>query len=235
MNLADIRAELEDELEWRLEEMRFFKNQLADFRTKDQRDRHRRALVVMLYSHFEGFWKAAFSIYVKAINAEAVFCKDAAHSLVAASLFDLLAGLSDHQKKHPFFRSKAPEDTKLHQIHRQVEFLSRLPDMAATKVNIPPELVVDPESNLKPDVIRKNLFRLGFQHDMFQKHEGTVHQLLNKRNSVAHGATRLGIEEDEYNKLEGAVRDIMESVVKLLFESLRRKVFLRNPDSDYCI
>ena len=30
-----IRAELEDELEWRLEEMRFFKNQLADMRTKD--------------------------------------------------------------------------------------------------------------------------------------------------------------------------------------------------------
>ncbi len=101
MNLADIRAELEDELEWRLEEMRFFKNQLADLRTKAQRDRHRRALVVMLYSHFEGVWKAAFSIYVKAISAEGVLCKDATHSLVVASLFDLFAGLSDHRKKHP--------------------------------------------------------------------------------------------------------------------------------------
>jgi hypothetical protein len=235
MNLADIRAELEDELEWRLEEMRFFKNQLSELRTKDQCDRHRRALVVMLYSHFEGFWKAAFSIYVKAINAEGVLCKDATHSLVAASLFDLFASLSDHQKKHPFFRSKAPEDTKLHQMHRQVEFLSRLPEMEALKVDIAAEKVVDPESNLKPEVIRKNLFRLGFQHDMFQAHEGTVHQLLNKRNSVAHGSTRLGIEEDEYNKLEAAVLDIMSDVVKLLFESLRRKFYLRHPDPDYAI
>lgn len=235
MNLADLRAELEDELEWRLEEMRFFKNQLADLRTKNQRDRHRRALVVMLYSHFEGFWKAAFSIYVKAINGEAILCKDATHSLVAASLFDLLAGLSDHQKKHPFFRSKAPEDSKLHQMYRQVEFLSRLPDMEVTKVDISAEKVVDPESNLKPEVIRKNLFRLGFHHDLFEKHEGTVHHLLNKRNSVAHGSTRLGIEEDDYNKLEGAVLDIMTDVVKLLFESLSRKVYLRQPQPEYAI
>jgi hypothetical protein len=235
MNLADIRAELEDELRWRLEEMRFFKNQLADMHAKDQRDRHRRALVVMLYSHFEGFWKAAFSIYVKAINAEEVLCKDATHSLVAASLFELLAGLSDHQKKHPFFRAKAPEDAKLHQLHRQVEFLSRLPDMNATKVDIPADKVVDPESNLKPDVIRKNLFRLGFRYDMFQSHEGTVHKLLNKRNAVAHGSNRLGIEEHEYNELELAVLDIMSDVVKLLFESLYRKVFLRYPEYDYSI
>lgn len=235
MNLADVRAELEDELEWRLEEMRFFKNQLSDLPSKDQRDRHRRALVVMLYSHFEGFWKAAFSIYVKAINAEAVLCKDATHSLVAATLFDLLAGLSDSQKKHPFFRSKAWEDKKLHQMYRQIEFLSRLPNIEATKVNISAAKVVDTESNLWPEVIRKNLYRLGFQHDLFQTHEGTVHNLLNRRNSIAHGSTRLGIEEGVYNELESAVRDIMTDVVKLLFESLHRRVYLRQPEPEYTI
>jgi hypothetical protein len=235
MNLADIRAELEDELEWRLEEMRFFKNQLADFRTKEQQNRHRRALVVMLYAHFEGFWKAAFSIYVKAINSEAILCKDATHSLVAASLFELFAGLSDYQKKHPFFQLKAPEDSKLHQIHRQVEFLSRLPDLGATKVDIPAEKVIDAESNLNPNVIRKNLFRLGFQYDMFRSHEGTVHHLLNKRNSVAHGSTRLGIEEDEYNQLEASVLDIITEVVRRLFETLHQKLYLRHADPDYSI
>lgn len=229
MNLANVRAELEDELWWRLEELRFFKNQLADQRTVDQRNRFRRALVVMLYSHFEGFWKAAFSIYVKALNAECILCKDALHTLVAASLFDLLAGLTDHQRKHDFFRTKAPDDTKLHQLHRQVEFLSRLPDVENTTVAIPIDKVVDPESNLKPDVIRKNLFRLGFPHNLFQSYEGTIHQLLNMRNSVAHGATRLGIEEDEFNKLESAVLNIMEDVIKMLFEWLRSRRYLKNP------
>ena len=55
--------------------------------------------------------------------------------------------------------------------------------MEATKVDIPADKVVDPESNLKPDVIRKTLFRLGFQHDTFHPHEATVHQLLNKLTS----------------------------------------------------
>src|SRR4051812_37690993 len=100
MNLADIRAELEDELRWRLEELQFFKNQLSDLRTDDQRDRFRRALVVMLYSHFEGFWKTAFSIYVRAINNEGIMCRDALHNLVAATLFDLIGGLTDPHKKH---------------------------------------------------------------------------------------------------------------------------------------
>lgn len=235
MNIADVRAELEEELAWRLDEMRFFKNQLAGLRNTDERDRHRRALVVMLYSHFEGFWKAAFSIYVNAINAEAIRCKEATHSLVAASLFDLFAGLSDHQKKHPFFRSKAPDDTKLHQLHRQVEFLSRFPDMEASRINIRADKVVDPESNLRPEVIRKNLFRLGFQHDRFEVHERTVHHLLNRRNSVAHGETRQGIEASDYDRLEGAVLDVMTDVIKLLFESLRRRSHLRYPEPDYFI
>jgi hypothetical protein len=229
MKLADVRSELEDELEWRLEELRFFKNQLAGLRSDIERSRFRRALVVMLYSHFEGFWKAAFSIYVKAVNSEAVLCRDATHSLVAASLYDLLAGLTDSQKKHPFFRAKAPDDNKLHQLHRQIEFLSRLPDMDAIRLDIPSEKVVDPESNLKPDVIRKNLFRLGFPYDMFEPHEGTVHQLLNRRNNIAHGSTRLGIDEVEFDKLEKAVMDIMEEVVKVLFDWLRTKKYLRTP------
>ena len=226
MNLASVRAELEDELAWRLGELRFLKNQLADLRTDDERSRFRRALVVMLYSHFEGFWKAAFSIYVRVINAEGVPCKDAQHSLVAATLYDLLRGLTDQQVKHPFFRSKAPDDTKLHAIHRQIEFLSGLSDIESTRICIPPK-VVDAESNLKPDVIRKNLFRLGFPIDLFQPSEGTVHQLLNKRNDVAHGATRQGIDKAEFDRLEGAVVDIMEGVVRLLFDWLNKHRYLK--------
>ena len=107
--------------------------------------------------------------------------------------------------------------------------------METVKIDIPVDKVVDPESNLKPDVMRKNLFRLGFPYSLFQPHDGTVHQLLNWRNALAHGSTRLGIEGEEYNKLEAAVLNIMEDVVRILFESLRRKSYLRHPDPDYAI
>src|SRR5262245_48557059 len=74
MNLADVRAELEEELAWRKEEIRFLKNQMTEMKTEDERERFRRALVVMLYSHFEGYWRAAFSTYVKALNSTNTRC-----------------------------------------------------------------------------------------------------------------------------------------------------------------
>jgi hypothetical protein len=136
---------------------------------------------------------------------------------------------NNHDSPHAWIGVLMP-----HRLHRQIEFLSQFPELEATKVDVS-EKVVDPESNLKPDVIRKNLFRLGFQQDMFQPHESTVHHLLNKRNAVAHGSTRLGVEEDEYNELEAAVLDIMDDVVRLLFEALRHKAYLRQREPDYAI
>jgi HEPN superfamily RiboL-PSP-like protein len=52
----------------------------------------------------------------------------------------------------------------------------------------PPLLDEQPvESNLKPVVLRKILFRLGFPPETFASHEGTIHRLVNRRNNIAHG------------------------------------------------
>lgn len=228
MNLADIRAELEEELRWRSEELRFFKNQLSDLRSDDERSKFRRALVVMLYAHFEGFWKAAFSIYVKSINSEAILCKDAVNHLVAASLYELLSALSG-QGKHPYFRDRAADDAKLHQLYRQVEFIDNLPNMETTQLALPVDKVVDTESNLWPIVIRKILYRLGFPDELFKSHEGAVWKLVNKRNGVSHGTERLGFGAAEFDELESAVFNIMEDVVKILFGWLRDRKYLKSP------
>ena len=229
MNLADIRAELEEELRWRTEELRFFKNQLPDLRSDDERSRYRRALVVMLYAHFEGFWKAAFSIYVKAVNSEAIICKNAVNHLIAASLFDVFTALAG-QGKHPYFRKQAAEDAKLHQLYRYVEFVEKIPAIQTSQVSLSDKLV-DTESNLWPVVIRKILFRLGFPEELFKNHESAVWNLVNKRNGVSHGTERLGFEATEFDELESAVFDIMEDVVKILFGWLRDKKFLRSYSS----
>ena len=54
MDVAEVRAELEEELSHRLEEIRFFRNQLSDIDGIDQKERFCKCLVVMLYAHFEG-------------------------------------------------------------------------------------------------------------------------------------------------------------------------------------
>ena len=235
MKLAEVRAELEEELSWRLEEIRFFRNRLSDFRKEEERDRYRRAMVVMLYSNFEGFWKAAFMIYVNAINSYRVRCSDATESLVAAAFTDVFEALADGGRKSDHFRSSAPDDTKLHRFCRHSEFVGRMHEFCSQIVAIEPDAVVDTESNLKPGVIRKNLYRLGFKHDAFKNHEGTVDWLLKWRNKIAHGETRSGVKDSEYEPLERAVIDVMKAVLRFIYESLRERRYLRYRDPEYAI
>ncbi|QDT24425.1 MAE_28990/MAE_18760 family HEPN-like nuclease [Gimesia chilikensis] len=231
MDVAEVRAELEEEMSRRLNEIRFFRNQLSELDSKEEKERYCQCLVVMLYAHFEGFWKAAFSIYLKAINQEQIMCKNAVEQLVAASMNDLFTSLSDPHRKCTFFRNPAPDDTKLHRFARHSEFVARLDDALSTIVSIPIDDVVDTESNLKPVVVRKNLFRLGFSHEEFKSEEGTINELLRRRNDIAHGSSRIGVPVDSYSNLESSVVGVMRRIVILIFESLRERRFEKQVDS----
>ncbi len=225
MDVAEVRAELEEEMSRRLDEIRFFRNQLSELGCDDEKERYCQCLVVMLYAHFEGFWKAAFSIYLKAINQECIPCKEAIEQIVAASMSDLFSALSDPNSKCSFFRRPAPDDTKLHRFARHSEFAARIEDAFSSVVSIPIDDVVDTESNLTPIVVRKNLFRLGFSHDEFKSEEGTINELLRRRNDIAHGSSRQGVPLDSYFSLESSVFGVMKRVVVLIFDSLRERRF----------
>ena len=225
MDLAEVRAELEEELTRRLDEVRFFRNQLSEFDKLEEKERYCQCLIVMLYAHFEGFWKSAFSIYLKTINQERIACKDAVEHIVAASMSDLFAALSDPNSKSSFFRRSAPDDSKLHRFARQSEFAGRIDDAFATVVAIPVDDVVDTESNLTPIVVRKILFRLGFSYEEFKSEEGTINELLRRRNDIAHGSSRMGVPVNSYTNLESAVIGVMKRVIVLIFASLRERRF----------
>jgi len=227
MDVAEVRAELEEELSRRLDEIRFFRNRLSEFNTEHDKERYCQCLVVMLYAHFEGFWKAAFSVYVKAINQERIACRDATEQIVAASMSELFLALSDPNSKSDFFRRSAPDDSKLHRFARHSEFAGRLEDAFMSIVDIRVDDVVDTESNLTPVVVRKNLFRLGFSHEEFKTEEGAINELLRRRNDIAHGSSRAGVPVDSYGSLESSVEGVMRRVVVLIFESLHRMRYLK--------
>lgn len=227
MNLDDVRAELEEELTWRTNEIRFLRNRLADMSDATDQERYCKSLVVMLYAHFEGFWKAAFSIYLSEVNRMALSCGVAADSIVAASMGELFQSLNDPNKKNTFFRSSAPDDTSLHRFSRHAEFAGRLHDVLSHNVDIPIDLVLDTESNLTPTVVRKTLYRMGFDHEEFKNDEGTVNELLRRRNNIAHGSARSGVRVAAYRTLESSVLGIMQRVVTFIFESLDNQRYLR--------
>lgn len=226
MNILDIRSQIEEELTWRQNEMRFLRNQLSHISLENDKKKYRKALVVMLYSHFEGFCKTTFLIYVDSINRLGIKRFEANDFIKTVSLADVFTAYGNLDKKSKLFKKSLPDDEKLHLFSRQVDFVNMINTLWNETLEIP-ESIVDTESNLKPIVLRKILFRLGFPHDCFANHEGKIHYLLEKRNNIAHGAEKDGLTEAEYSEVEKATFSVMEESMKLVISALENKAYLK--------
>ncbi|HEX8321519.1 MAE_28990/MAE_18760 family HEPN-like nuclease [Longimicrobium sp.] len=227
MNSADFRAQLEGDLAWRLDELRLLRNQLSNIPVESDRLRYRKAIILVLYSHFEGFCKTAFGTYANAVNEQKIRCEDASPFLVAASLDRVFKALSDPNKKADIFRRAAPDDAPLHRFARQVEFIEGIADVNSTTVSLNVDEVIDMESNLKPIVLRKILFRLGLAHDQFAADEGAISRLLGTRNNIAHGAERGGIDQDELDALEALTLRVQTRIMIGLTDALSHRKYLK--------
>jgi hypothetical protein len=226
MNLPDLSAQLESELAWRQEEIRFFQNRGTMLLRPEEQDQYRRAVVLVLYAHFEGFCKFAFDLYRTAINGEQVACNEASPAIAAAGWARLFKELRDPSTKCAEFKHALPDDGKLHRFARDREFMERSVEFNRLPVTIPDDFV-DTESNLKPVVLRKILYRLGLPHDQFSQHEGKIDRLLRVRNKIAHGESRSGVTAVDYGELRTIVFQIMEDVKRQVMESLGQGHFRR--------
>jgi hypothetical protein len=227
MNLPDLSAQLESELAWREDEIRFFQNRGATLLREEDQDQYRRAVILILYAHFEGFCKFAFDLYRIVINSEQIACLDASPAIAAAGWARLFKELRDPSSKCREFRHALPEDSKLHRFARDREFVERSVEFGRLHVTIPDDFV-DTESNLKPVVLRKILYRLGLPHDQFSEHEGNIDRLLRVRNKISHGEMRSGIKERDYIELRSIVFEIMGTIKRQVLESLQQSHFLRS-------
>jgi len=226
MNVEEFRAQLEEDQIWRRDEIRFLQNLAARIDSKEDQDQFRRAIILLLYAHFEGFCKFAFTLYINAINGIRITCGEANYAIAAASLANLFEALREPFKKCNEFRKELPNDTKLHRFAMDREFVKRAADFAEQLVCIPDD-VVDMESNLKPVVLRKNLYRLGLPHDQFKSLEGKIHCLLELRNSIAHGAAKKGVELNTYESLRDTTFTIMDEITRGIMNAFQNKLYLR--------
>lgn len=226
MNYEELRAQLEADREWREAEIRRFQNQGSSLATKTEQDRHRRLLILILYSHYEGFCKFAFTLYINAINSENVQIADANYAIAALAMSDILKALANPDSKCVAFRNALPDDAKLHRFGRQQEFLQRFDEFRSKPVVIP-EDAIDLESNLKPAVLRKCLFQIGLRHDQFEPIEGEITQLLKSRNDIAHGSSRSGIDQSTYTRVRQCAFKVMAVVLSQISQALASKAFER--------
>ena len=219
MTIDELRIEMETELTWRSDELRMLKNNLSSISKEHDKNKYRKSLVVMLYSHFEGFTKICFLIYIKYINEQKIKRKNikSKPELIASSMNEIFKSYENQDKKNKNFKRQLPEEKTIHTIYRRADLIQQFENYYDELIYIKDD-VISTESNLWASVMSKNFYKLGIKHDTFKKSHKAIDRLVNLRNSIAHGSEKAGVSEKIFNELEKIVlKDIMEKLI-LIFE-----------------
>lgn len=220
----EFRAALEAELAWRQEELAFFKNQLNEI-SEEEKNKYRKSLVLILYSHMEGYIKICLQTYIQYINSQELNRKDVKTGLIVASMHKEFIAYENLERKSEFFRKELPDDTRLHRLYRRVDFMEKVDNFKEQKLNIEDQ-IIDTESNLWYIVLQKNLYKVGLPIDLFDGYQSDIDALVNRRNSIAHGNFRSGVTAEEFSNWETKVSDVLSGVTRLLYDYANNRKYL---------
>ena len=225
MTFVDLRKQLELDLEWRQKEMRLLYNMLSNIEDDEEKRSYCKALVVMLYSHFEGFCKIAFSIYIDILNDENMRCSQVNVNLAAISLEDIFQAINDPNKNCGFFIGSPPND-KWKRFFRRAYFLAEMKRLLDEPIKLTDDYIKS-DSNLKIPILSRTLYHLGFPPESFDEYTGEISNLVDRRNDYAHGEMKPGIRKEEYERFEIVAFKIMSDLMSVLDESLKNKKYLK--------
>lgn len=226
MTKEDLRSAMETELAWRQEELAFLKNQLSNIHEEVQQDKYRKSLVLMLYSHFEGFVKICLLSYIQYVNSLHLKRESFNERLIASSMNREFNAYDNNDEKCNIFKKKLPEDKRLHRFYRRVNLLEELDEFKQSDLLISDE-TIDTESNLWYIVLQKNLYKVGLPIDLFDDLSRDIDALVNRRNSIAHGTERAGVKESEYLKWEIKTYKVMEEIIKCIYYNVCHEKYLK--------
>jgi RiboL-PSP-HEPN len=220
----DPAADIEQDQKIRLDEIRFLHNICANLSSEDEKSRMRRAMVVMLYSHFEGFTEFTLEVYRRFVDQSKLKCCEVQPALATAALRDLFKAFQNPEGGRSYLPKELMDARELRPLAIQRAFVADAWVFGQRRATIP-DGYVDTESNLKPIVLRKNLFRLGLPHDLFDGLEDSINKLLHYRNNIAHGKRDLAIDETDYDKLFIAVSEIMDELRRSILKAISTQAF----------
>lgn len=224
----DVFRQMEGDRSVREREIRLVGNVARKAASQPEREMLFRTSVLLTYAHLEGFCKFALTAYVSAINALNLSCNEASHAIAAASLTELFGALRHPQTKHEFFANELPEDAKLHLMAREREFMANYTAAMRMPIRLA-ETVVDTESNLKPVVLMKNLFKLGLNYKAVEPHKSSISKLLGVRNAIAHGDILKVPKSEEIDEYVASAFGVMSFVQNEVYTALIRGTYRATP------
>ena len=224
MTPNDMRATLEAELLWRQNEYAFFKNLMCNLDSEEEREKYRKSLILILYSHFEGFIKISLLSYIQYINSLELCRKQVNSSLIVASMRKEFVAYDNLDRKCKVFSKDLPDDSKLHRYSRRIDLIDQMDDFLSVSLNVD-DNVIDTESNLWYIVLKKNLYKIGIPIDIFSDYESDINRLVNRRNSIAHGNIRSGVTEHEFKEIENNTLSTINAVIRVLYDYANNRKF----------
>jgi hypothetical protein len=207
MSLAE---ELESDLNWREAELAIFKRIVSSADEGSVRERALlRAMLALLYAHYEGFSKYAWELYLEAIESEAPIRGDLKPPLACLSLEEQFAKLRG--------------DTSAASL---LEFYSeKLPGLLNEPAEFPSPLQAD--SNLWPDRYCDNMDRACLKQNEMNDRRSKIKSLVARRNDIAHGESAFIKSLAEYQEYEDAAILVMHELAVLIIEALEEKNYLK--------
>jgi hypothetical protein len=185
-----------------------------------------KALIVMLYSHYEGFIKYASLKYVELINILNLDTSVVKAQFAAASLNLVFRDVEQNQAKSDFFKNGLPDDSALHRLYRRCNLVEHLQDLWNRKIAVD-ETYIDTESNLKYDIICRTLYSIGLDPRLMEPHKGEIGLLLRFRNPIAHGES---LSDNTYIRLypdiDAAVRSVISEYRNIVSEAIISQKYL---------
>ncbi len=232
MTPEDFRAQLEWDLEWRRKELSILRNQLKNISSEEDKEIYCKTLLVMLYSHFEGFCKVAFLNYIKLINDETIIRSKAIEPIIASSLLDVFHDLSYPQNGTNCCNifNIPSDETRFSRYFIRCHFIRKMDDIFAQEIDISERLsrkIVNTKSNLNLAVLNIILYRLGLPYNEFITYESIIDNMLMRRNNYAHGDKVKGIKVENFRTIEKEVNKLISQLVKLLTNAAKDKSYLK--------
>jgi hypothetical protein len=227
VNAEDFRALLEQDLSWRMDELRHLRNALSAVGASDSSAQYRRTVVVMTYAHFEGFAKQALGAYANYVNRIAPNCVEVTEPLAATVMDRAFKDFRQPQVVPGSDTSVAVEGRRLRAARRDTEFIRSVRELDNRRVVIEVDDVIATESNLNYDVLQRVLYRLGLDPDEFSSAASSVGFLVRVRNRIAHGERSDVVPDAEFRSAMAKAVWIMEELVRLLYAAVTKQKYRR--------
>ena len=153
--------------------------------------------------------------YIRYINSTELLLNKFSDSIITASLNREYAAFENMNRKCKELTSVPPTEEFLHKFHRRRELTQKLASDYLIRID---EKIINTKSNLDYTVVQENMYVLGLDYNYFSDKQDTITKLVRLRNSVAHGSQKEPIEFTEFEKIEKDIFEVMEEIIKYLFE-----------------